>query len=501
MEAEEFKMDIPSKVRYIGDVLIANGYEAYVVGGAVRDAYMYLEPHDYDIATNARPEEVMKLFKCFASGIEFGTVTAVIGDKEDKEGFEITTFRKEGAYSDGRHPDRVEYADNIYEDLSRRDFTINALAYDLKNNCLIDKFGGLEDIENGLIRGVGDVKERYKQDALRMLRAIRFCAKLGFEMEAFTETAILDLHQNIELVSPERWRDELTKILNTANPMYGFEKMHEDGLLKHIIPELDRCFDCEQNNPYHYENVAMHSLRVVSTLAQADMKVDGQPLQPWVNNLTILDNVNDDVLWAGLLHDIGKPDSKITKQDGSDGFYDHPTKSAEIASAVLQRLRFSNAQKDNIVDLVKCHEVAYHRDSQIRRFVADKGMVFCDELYALQLADNYSHSKEHIAVLEAETERFHNRCKDVYFDKTAISKWQMEVNGKDMMALGLKGKEIGECLEKLYCECLGNPQVNKHDKLMHIAERFARKVINNRDKEADTREESEKCAEDEGMEH
>ena len=337
------------------------GYDAYIVGGAVRDLVMGKTPHDYDITTNARPLEIKRVFrKTIDTGIMHGTVTVVEGGV----GYEVTTYRTESGYSDSRHPDNVEFVSDLTEDLHRRDFTINAMCCKTEEDVL-DCFGGMEDISARLIRTVGNPEKRFCDDALRMLRAVRFAAVLGFEIEEKTAAAIKKCAHHIKKVSAERILGELNKILLSDNPIY-ISKLHELGLLHYIIPELDVCFDTPQRNKYHIYNVGEHIIH-----ATCETKKD----------LVLR--------WAALLHDIGKPICMSMDANGIIHFYGHHKESAMLASNVLRRLRADNDSTRDILVLIENHDVRIDpTPPAVKRMLAKVGDKLFVKLLSLQIADN-----------------------------------------------------------------------------------------------------------------
>lgn len=446
-------ISIPENVKEILKHLNESDKQAYVVGGAVRDILCDKKPHDWDITTNASPQEVMRLFSgynCFPSGIEYGTVTVYIGN----EGYEITTFRKDGSYSDGRHPDSVSYAKSIETDLSRRDFTINAMAMDIDGN-ITDPFGGQKDLKEGIIRCVGDPKDRFREDALRMMRAIRFAAVNDFVVDEHILKEIYENRKNINLPSGERIRKEFEKILTSKHPGYGIRLLQSTELLKEICPELDKCFGCEQNNKYHYEDVGNHCISVMCGVS------DSFPLR-----------------MAALLHDVGKPVVMAPKNDdsGEYRFAGHGKVSAEIADRFCRKLRIDNRMREYIVSLVKQHDTVYLEDADIRRFAAEHDTAFLYELHDLQVADSKAHQGEFVAEFVAEKEVFYMKMMSFIEDNTAITKAQMNINGNDLKDLGLEGKDIGDCMEYLYTECLKCPEINRRDELMALADNFTDEI-------------------------
>lgn len=440
-------MSIPEKnVKTVLRKLNKNGYEAYIVGGAVRDYLLGKEPHDYDITTNALPQEVKAVFeRTIDTGIKHGTVTALIGD----EGFEITTYRTDGKYSDGRHPDTVSYAKTLKEDLSRRDFTINAMAMDISGE-IIDPFFGINDMHHREIRCVGNAEERFAEDALRILRAIRFEGQLGFDLDLKTKQAITNNHQNLKNVSAERIREEMTKLLLSDYPKKALTDLYETGISNTILPEFTRCMQCRHESPYHYANVGIHTLDVVE-----------------------MTDKDSNLRWSALLHDIGKPDTKtFNEQKGYYNYLNHAEKSKELARDILNRLKFSNADKKEILDLIGMHDFTAKQNCKVRLFSATHSEEFIKKLGNLKYADNYCHSEQYRDVLIAENKKFIEQALSYIKDGTAIQKKDLKIDGTDLSGIGLKGKEIGDCIEELYQLCIKQPEYNTYDKLMKQAQSY-----------------------------
>ena len=322
------ELRIPEKAEIILHTLEEAGYEAYVVGGCVRDSILGRSPDDWDITTSAKPEEVKALFRrTVDTGLIHGTVTVML----DKEGFEVTTYRVDGEYEDGRHPKEVSFTASLEEDLKRRDFTINAMAYNPKRG-LVDLFGGVQDMENRIIRCVGNPLERFTEDALRILRAVRFSAQLGFSIEGETLKAISVLAPNLKYVSAERIQVELLKLLVSPHPDY-LRTAYEAGITKEILPEFDRCMETEQNTPHHCYNVGEHTLQSLLNI-RADK----------VLRLTM------------LLHDFGKPVVKRTDEDGRDHFKTHGPEGEKMAVSILRRLKMDNDTIRKVRSLIKWHD-------------------------------------------------------------------------------------------------------------------------------------------------
>lgn len=440
---------IPYNVCQILKTLNDNGYQGYIVGGAVRDYVMGREPHDWDIATNATPDRVKDLFdKTVDTGIKHGTVTAMVAG----EGFEITTYRTDGKYSDGRHPDSIFFRNDIKDDLGRRDFTINAMAMDI-NGKIVDPYDGLEDIKKGVIRCVGNPDERFSEDALRMMRAVRFESKFDFELDESVRNAIKRNINKLSNVSAERVRDEFTKMLLSENPTKGFVDAYDTGITSKVLPEFDKMMECEQNVPSHYANVGIHSLDAVKSI------------RPDAN-----------LRWTMLLHDVGKPDTKGVNSKGYDSFYDHPEKSAEIADNICTRLKFSNADKKEIVNLVEMHEFVAKKDSKIRYFAAKYGEDFIKKLGEVKDADVSAHVKECSYEFRAENHKFIDKALGFIKDGTAIKPKDLKINGNELKQYGITGKAIGKFMESAYLDCLGQPELNTKEMLLQRAEKHMERV-------------------------
>ncbi len=430
---------LPQDVLYILNTLTENGYKAFAVGGCVRDMFLGKTPQDWDITTSAQPEDIIRCFdKTVPTGLQHGTVTVLCG----KNAYEVTTFRVDGVYEDHRKPETVTFTEDIREDLSRRDFTMNAMAYH-PDAGLCDPFGGREDIEKKLIRCVGDPLIRFDEDALRMLRAVRFSAQTGFTIDGDILTAMGELAPLICAISGERVRDELVKTLLSDRPA-TVRILHETGILKHILPELDRCFSVTQNHPYHVYNVGDHSLAV---LENAPKKL---PLR-----------------LAALLHDIGKPDKKTTDEAGIDHFIGHGEVSERLSRDIFTRLRFDNKTKDATLLLIREHDRRFALTKKsIRRAMSIVGKDVFPDLLALQRADSLGQNPdtqaERLAGLKTAMELYEEICADS--DALTIS--DLAIGGTDVIALGYRGKEIGEKLSQALNLVLDDPAMNDKEILL-----------------------------------
>lgn len=450
---------IPDILKKMNEIFVQHGYKAYLVGGAVRDMLMGKEPHDWDVTTDATPEQVMSIFrKVIPTGIAHGTVTVHFMKNE----IEVTTFRTESDYSDGRHPDKVEYTGNIEEDLSRRDFTINAIASYLGDGTITDPFHGRDDIKRKVIRTVGNPLERFSEDGLRPVRAVRFSAQLGFEIERETLKAISEpeILKKTSGISLERFRDELLKLMKAEKPSAGLKLMEESGILDIFIPEFKKCRGCIQGDFRGY-----HQFDVLDHLFYA---CDGAPAS------------KQNVRLATLFHDIGKPDVKRvipTPQGDQFTFYNHEAKSQQITKEILFRLKFSNAEITNICHLVVNHMFNYTQDwtdAAVRRFLAKIQAENLEDLYDLRLADIYGMNNAPVRGQDSRTIALLNELKDRISKETeknsVLSLKQLAVNGKDLMKNGISaGKDLGFVLNQLLETVLEDPSQNEKEQLIKIA--------------------------------
>ncbi|MDP4180553.1 MAG: HD domain-containing protein [Bacillota bacterium] len=436
------ELKLPDEVKYILNKLNSNGYEAFVVGGCVRDSLLGSKPKDWDITTNALPLETKALFKkTIDTGLKHGTVTVVMNN----ENFEITTYRIDGEYTDNRRPDKVEFTSSIKEDLGRRDFTVNALAYH-PTEGLIDFWGGKEDLEGKIIRAVRNPDERFKEDALRMLRAIRFCAQLNFHIEPCTFKAIINNCKLIKNISLERIRDEITKTLISPNPS-KLMLLNDSKLIGIILPEFYNCIGVEQNNPYHVFNVAEH---IISSVKHIE---------------------SDKILrWTMLLHDIGKPESKTTDSAGVDHFYGHPKISVELSSEILKRLKFDNKSIDTILTLIEYHDILLVPNNKSVKKALNK---MSDEVFLMLLKVKEADAKAQNKVFLEERLNIIEKIRETFFiihqtHQCARLK-DLAINGNDIINLGIKqGKAVGLILNNLLERVIENPDINTTKALTEI---------------------------------
>lgn len=436
------KIILPEKVKFIVDTITDAGYEAFAVGGCVRDSILGRAPDDWDITTSAKPEQVKALFRrTVDTGIQHGTVTVML----DKEGFEVTTYRIDGEYEDSRHPKEVIFTANLVEDLKRRDFTINAMAYNEKTG-LVDVFGGVQDIERKMIRCVGEAVERFTEDALRIMRAIRFSAQLGYEIEEKTKEAICELAGSLAHISAERIQTELVKLMLSPHPEY-LRTAYETGVTKVVLPEFDACMERSQIHPHHSHSVGEHTLLALTKVpAKKELRL------------------------AVLFHDIGKPPSMTMGEDGRTHFYGHEHLGAEMAKKILRRLRFDNDTIYKVVRLVEFHDYGngIMPDKRfVRRGVNRIGEDIFPLLYDVKKADILAQSE----YLREEKLEALERAKQLYLEireeAQCVSLRTLAVTGSDLIAQGMKpGKEIGETLQQLLEHVLDHPEDNQKEILL-----------------------------------
>lgn len=433
-------INIPQKAEQILRTLNEAGYEAYVVGGCVRDSILDRVPGDWDITTSALPEQVKELFhRTVDTGIQHGTVTVMMG----KEGFEVTTYRVDGEYHDGRHPDAVTFTRSLEEDLKRRDFTINAMAYHPEHG-LVDLFGGMEDINRKIIRCVGDPVERFTEDALRMLRAVRFSAQLGFTVEENTKAALARMSGNLEHVSAERIQTELVKLLVSDHPE-KIQDAYELGITKVILPEFDAMMETTQETPHHCYNVGEHTIHALMNIP-ADK----------VLRLTM------------LFHDTGKPARKTVDPDGTAHFKGHAYVSEELTKSIMHRLKFDNDTLRKVSKLVLYHDdrmpaTMKHVRRAMNRISAELFPYYMKVRMADTLAQSdYQRDKklENLAGIE--------ECyQEILEKKQCVSLKELKVNGQDLIAAGIeKGPKIGQTLQTLLQEVIEEPEKNTREYLL-----------------------------------
>lgn len=420
-------MQISDKAKIILNALMSAGYSAYAVGGCVRDHFLGNINSDTDITTSALPQEVEKILaekniKVIETGLKHGTVTAVI----DKTPFEITTFRSDGEYKDSRHPQNVEFVSDLELDLKRRDFTVNAMAYN-EEQGIVDLFGGMQDLKNKIIRAVGDPDKRFKEDALRIMRALRFSSVLGFKIEENTKKAIFNNMRLLKNISAERIFSELKKLLCGENVLNVLDEYRQ--VIGVIIPQLTPTFDCAQNTPWHMFTVYEHIIH----------SVEYAPEDP-VIRLTM------------LLHDIGKPLVKTTDENGRDHFKTHAAAGAEIAAKVLKELKVPNEVFNKITTLIKYHQsVENVNDIKIIRWFNKIGAEYTLSLFDVRIADLKAHNigKEEVGFEIKKLSSLKNEALELLKNDVPYRVTDLAVNGNDLISFGYSGKEIGDKLSEI----------------------------------------------------
>lgn len=437
------RIQLPEKVTKIIATLEAAGFEAYAVGGCIRDSILRREPDDWDITTSAKPAEVKRLFpRTVDTGIKHGTVTVLL----ERESFEVTTYRIDGAYEDGRHPSEVSFTASLREDLRRRDFTINAMAYNEKDG-LVDLYGGLADLEAGVIRCVGEAAERFDEDALRMLRAVRFSAQLGFRIEEETCAAIRALAPNLQKISAERIQVELIKLVTSPHPDY-LRTAYELGITAQILPEFDLCMKTPQRHKHHCFDVGEHILH------------------------SMLFVEPDKVLRLGMLfHDIGKPQTLTVDADGTTHNKRHPFEGEKITRKVMRRLKFDNDTTDKVTKLVLYHDYDIApTEAGVRRAINRMGEEIFSMIFTVRRADIAAQSDymrkeklEKVAYIE-------KLYQTILENRDAVSLKDLAVTGSDLIAEGIPpGRQIGERLNALLERVLDDPSLNEKETLLAIS--------------------------------
>ena len=431
---------IPEQVSTILAKLQESGYEAYIVGGCVRDALLGREPNDWDITTSALPMDVKRIFvKTVDTGLQHGTVTVLAGGK----GYEVTTYRVDGVYEDGRHPKAVTFTPSLREDLQRRDFTINAMAY-REPGVLVDLFGGQKDLADGVIRAVGDPVQRFSEDALRILRAIRFSAQLGYRIEDETLRAASELAVNLRKISAERIRVELEKTITSDHPAL-LRTAYEAGITAMFLPEFAQCMETRQNNPHHCYTVGEHILKSMELIR------------------------NDRILrLTMLLHDVGKPACLTTDEQGIDHFYGHQEVSASMAQAILKRLKYDNDTIRKVVKLVRCHDMQIRLTAPaVRKAVVKIGEdlfpLFLEVKQADLLAQSTYQREDKQEILD-EVKRLYAQIID---RGDCLNLKHLAVNGSDLVRMGVRpGREVGDILARMLNDVLDVPSHNDKDYLL-----------------------------------
>lgn len=451
------KIVMPDDVRFIIENLNNSGYEAYAVGGCVRDSILGRTPNDWDITTSATPYQVKQVFRrTVDTGIKHGTVTVLLKNN----GYEVTTYRVDGEYTDHRRPDEVSFTSELSEDLLRRDFTINAMAYN-ENDGLVDLYGGLEDLENHIIRCVGVADERFDEDALRIMRAVRFAAQLGFEIENETRDAMRKHVPELKQVSAERIETELTKLLISPHPEKILD-MYELGITAEVLPEFDEMISTEQNSKYHIYDVGRHTIEVMKNVS------------------------SDKVMrYSALLHDSGKPKCKTTDESGADHFYGHNVVSEKIAEKVLRRLKMDNDTIRDVKKVVYWHDFGLKGNVSkraVRKMLSSMGEEYFDRFAEIKRADILGQSdynrESSIETLEL-IKKYHD---EIMEEGNALSIGDLAVKGKDLIELGIKpGPEMGAILKGMLEKVLDAPEYNTREKLLEYATARMNSLERNKD--------------------
>ncbi len=441
---------MPTNAGRIIHTLQNAGYEAYIVGGCVRDAVLGRKPDDWDITTSAKPEQVKALFpRTVDTGIEHGTVTVVLKNEGDGslEGYEVTTYRVDGKYEDHRRPKEVTFTASLIEDMKRRDFTINAMAYN-DDQGLVDYFEGIKDLDKRVIRCVGNPRERFDEDALRILRAIRFAAQLDFTIADQTKEAIKNQAVFLKDISGERIHVELTKLLISQHPEQ-IKTAYELGVTKIILPEFDAMMNTTQNNPHHCYSVGEHTLQVVKNV---------QPTET--------------MRWAALLHDVAKPVCK-TSDKGIDHFYGHNVEGEKMAKAILRRLKFDNHTIDRVKHLVLWHDYGMGEIPSIQSFRKTLNKMGEDmflDYVEIKRADILGQSEYMRADKISHLEVLEGYYKEIRERQQCLSIKELSLSGRDLIAMGMTpGKELGDMLSYLLDCVLENPEWNEKDILQKLA--------------------------------
>lgn len=445
---------INQTLSHFSDIFSTNGFSCYLVGGALRNRFAGLKPTDYDFATDASPDEIIKIFHhVIPTGIKHGTVTVVFRGHQ----FEVTTFRVEGDYSNSRHPDSISFSPSIYEDLKRRDFTINSIAMNLQTGELLDPHNGIQDLKHHRIKAIGNPVERFTEDGLRLMRACRFTAQLNFTIESNTYEALKECKNNLKKVSAERIRDEIIKILESQKPSIAFKIMEESGILGIILPELTKCRGILQKG-YHDFDVLDHLY----------YSCDGGPPEDTILRL------------ACLLHDTGKPLSLSEDETGLPTFYHHEDLSEKLSTEIMQRLRFSGNDTKRVSHLISNHMFNYTEDwtdAAVRRFISKVGVDSINDIFRLRIADqfgmtNKSKNSEHLY-------KFADRISTLLESDSAFAIRDLAVSGTDLqLEAGLeKGPLIGTILHELLETVLDDPTLNTKKTLLEIANNIRKTYI------------------------
>lgn len=432
---------LSKEARKVLEKLHKSGYSAYAVGGCVRDSLLGKVPYDFDITTSARPQQVKELFdRTIDTGIKHGTVTVMVNSVP----IEVTTYRADGEYINNRKPETVTLVSDVREDLARRDFTVNALCYN-DSEGILDFFGGMNDLNDKIIRAVGEPAKRFTEDALRMLRAVRFSAQLGFIIEGNTKIAISECAHLVKNLSVERIAAELDKILMSDSPQH-IKLLYDLGILEHIMPEMCDCFHQEQNTRWHLFDVGTHSVNVIKNC-------------PKVIYLR----------YAALMHDWGKPHTHGINDLGEDMFRNHAKISEELAESFCRKYKFSNELRDKIVRLVRYHDIEILPEKKyVKRAINKIGDDIFYDLICLKKADCLSQNLELTASRLPYIDRLFSLYAEIKENQEPFGVKNLAINGNDLKEIGIFGKEIGEVLNALLEKVIENPELNEKETLIEI---------------------------------
>lgn len=441
----KFNIEVPAQVYFIIQELEKHGYEAYMAGGCVRDSILGRKPHDYDICTSAKPDEILKVFpdkEIIPIGLQHGTVAILINN----EPFEVTTYRIDGRYSDNRRPDKVEFTGNLIEDLKRRDFTINAMAYN-PGTGLVDPFGGLQDIKYGKIQCVGSAKERFAEDSLRILRAIRFASQLDFTIMPGTDQEIHKQYKSLVNISIERINSEFCKIV--LSDSFCVQLLLYKDVFSLFIPELKDMFGFPQNNPYHAYNLFDHTVHAVEGCESDDLTVR----------------------LAVFFHDFGKPHSYQDGEDGIRHFKGHGKISADITDSIMKRLRFGNETRNNVVELVYYHDAGFETGKKyVKRWLNKIDEKQFRRLLEVRKADIKGQKPDYEEEKIKKINSIEKLLEEVLQEGGCFSLKNLAVNGKDLISTGYKpGKELGNTLNALLQLVIDGSCPNEKDMLLQEA--------------------------------
>lgn len=462
------KIILPKNVKLIIDSLIANGYDAYAVGGCIRDSLLGRTPNDWDITTSAKPAEVKTIFdRTVDTGIKHGTVTVLI----DHEPYEVTTYRIDGDYLDSRHPESVTFTSDLSKDLQRRDFTINAMAYNDQKG-LVDIFDGQGDIKRKVIRAVGNPAQRFNEDALRIMRAVRFAGQLGYSIEEETFLAGANVVDNLRNISAERIQTELVKLIKSDYPQL-FDSAYKMGITKVIMPEYDRMMETNQNTPHHCYSVGEHTLKTICNISRTNNEIEACGFKIPYDEDTI-----KYLRLAMLFHDMGKPECKTTDIDGVDHFKGHPSVSARICKNIMRRLKFDNKTIGIVSSLVEYHDIRLEaKPETIRKWINIMGLDVFELEFLVQYADiNAQSMYKRDEKIKRINDEF-NVYNEIIEHKDPLFIKDLKINGRDILEKEIAmGEKLGKVLEQLMKEVLRNPKLNDRETLLELAAKRAKEI-------------------------